>query len=116
MQILPQIAKQIDVKNSTVDFYQYEKDSITIYYFDTSDSTPPAPMVNAMAGLKILDENSKLIMINHISPDGLFPKIEENYNYKITDLEDAKVMIEFTYKTATKINTNFEDTQCAGGC
>ncbi len=34
---------------------------------------PPEPMVNAMAGLRLLDNsNKKLIMINHKTPGGLF--------------------------------------------
>jgi hypothetical protein len=116
MQALPQTAKKIEVKNSTVEFYQYEEDGVNVYYFDSGVCVPPGPMVNAMAGLKLLDKNSKLIMINHSSPVGLFPKIEENYKYKIIDLEDGRVQIEFIFKSGTKLITDFEDDQCSGGC
>ncbi len=114
MQLLPTTAKQIEVKGSTVDFYEYEEDGIKHYYFDSSETTPPGPMMNAMAGLKLVDENSKLVMINHLSPDGLFPKIQNNYDYKIIDLDDGRVKVEFTFKSDTKQVTDFNDNQCAG--
>lgn len=116
MQLLPKTAIKIEVKDSTVDFYKYMEDGVTNIFFDSSTCTPPGPMVNAMAGLKILDKNSKLIMINHLSPEGLFPKIDQNYNYKITQLDDGRVKVEFTCKENTQQVTDFTDNQCGGGC
>ena len=80
MSLLPKDAKKLELENSTVDFYEYIKDGLTFYQFDTSECGPPEPMVNAMAGLQLLDNaNKRLIMINHKPPMGLFPKIQKNY-------------------------------------
>ncbi len=60
---------------------------------------PPAPMVNAMCGLKLLDSSDKkLVMINHKPPMGLFPKIEDKYAYVIEELEDGRHKIIFGVK------------------
>ena len=59
MQLLPADAKKIEIEGATVDFYTFIQDGTTNYYFDTSECGPPEPMVNAMAGLQLLDENSK---------------------------------------------------------
>ena len=114
MQLLPQDAKKIEVAASTVDFFEYIKDGLTHYYFDTSDYGPPEPMVNAMAGLQLLDENSKLIMINHKPPMGLFPKIQQNYSYDIDELEDGRHMVTFAYKEGSSPVTDFSQNTCAG--
>ena len=76
MSSIPQDAEQIQAMGSSVDFFKTIENGLSTYYFDTSKSGPPAPMVNAMAGLQLLDENSKLVMINHKNPGGLFPKIQ----------------------------------------
>ncbi|MBU3013746.1 hypothetical protein KO488_03190 [Poseidonibacter lekithochrous] len=114
MQLLPKDAKKIEIEGSTVDFYTFIQDGTTNYYFDTSEVGPPEPMVNAMAGLQLLDENSKLIMINHKPPMGLFPKIQQNYNYEIQEIEDGKHSVIFTYKNNTKPQTDFSQNTCAG--
>ena len=87
-------AKQIEVDNSTVPFYQDENS----YYFDTSLTAVPEPMINAVAGLQLLDENKKLIMINHKIPMGLFPKIEAYFDYEVEELKDGNVKITFSKK------------------
>ncbi len=107
-------AKKIDIKNSTVDFFQFEKDGLIYYYFDTSMCTPPHPMVNALVALQLLDsENKRVLMKNHQRPMGLFPKIEENFDYKIISLDDD-YLIEFKFITGTVLNTDFDDNQCGG--
>ncbi len=51
------------------------------FEFDTSRCGPPEPMVNAMAGLKLVtDSGKKLVMINHKRPMGLLNKIGENFD------------------------------------
>jgi len=114
MQLLPNDAKKIEIEGSTVDFYTFIKDGIINYYFDTSEVGPPEPMVNAMAGLQLLDKNSKLVMINHKPPMGLFPKIQQNYTYEIEEIEDGKHIIIFTYKSNTRQQTDFSQNTCAG--
>ncbi|MBS9782393.1 MAG: hypothetical protein KGV43_01160 [Arcobacter sp.] len=89
--------EKIEVLGSTVDFFKEVKDGLTTYYFDTSKCGPPDPMVNAMAGLQLLDENSQLVMINHKSPQGLFPKIQDEYDFTEEEV-DKKVKVIFTKK------------------
>ena len=106
---IPLNAKQIEILNATVQFYK-EGDT---YYFDTSLTAPPEPMINAVIGLELLDENKKLIMINHKIPMGLFPKIDAFFDYKIDELEDGNVKITFTKKSNCIAQLDF-DTNCKG--
>ena len=106
---IPQNAKQIVVQNSSVSFYEDEN----FYYFDSSLTAPPEPMVNALAGLKLLDGSKKLVMINHKVPMGLFPKIDEYFDYEIEELEDGNVKITFSKKSNCVTQLDF-DTNCKG--
>ena len=90
--------EKIEIEGSTVDFFKGKENELTTYQFDTSECAPPEPMINAMVGLKLLDENSQLIMINHKSPIGLFPKIENNFEFKEEYLRDGRVKIIFRKK------------------
>jgi len=115
MSDLPKDAVKIAVAGATVDFYTYMEDNTTIYRFDTSMTGPPEPMVNAMAGLKLIDSADKaLVMINHKAPGGLFAKIGENYNYTVEDLPDGKVKIVFTYKPGASEQADLTQTSCGG--
>jgi hypothetical protein len=114
MQLLPSDAQKVEIAGSTVDFYKFIQDGTTNYYFDTSECGPPEPMLNAMAGLQLLDENSKLIMINHKPPMGLFPKIQKNYNYSIEEIDGGKHSVTFTFKNGTNPQTDFSQNTCAG--
>lgn len=106
---IPKNAKQIEVDNSTVPFYQDED----YYYFDSSSTAVPEPMINAVAGLQLLDENKKLIMINHKIPMGLFPKIEAYFDYEVEELKDGNVKITFSKKEKLVPKLDF-DTNCSG--
>ena len=68
---LPKDAQKIEVAGSTVDFYTYMQDNNTIYQFDTSMTGPPEPMVNAMAGLKLLDSslNTSSLLASYLYQD-----------------------------------------------
>ncbi len=114
MNLIPTDAQKIEAMGSTVDFFKAIEDGLSVYYFDTSKCGPPDPMVNAMAGLQLLDENSKLVMINHKAPGGLFPKVEADYNYEVENLSDGNVKVVFTKKTNAGGNTNFNDNKCHG--
>lgn len=113
MEILPKIAEKIEIENATVDFFKYIEDGITTYQFDTSRCGPPEPMVNAMVGLQMLKDNDKLVMINHQSPGGLFPKIVNEFDFEIEDL-DGLVKVIFTRKNGACSSTNFNSSHCAG--
>ena len=106
---IPQNAKQIEVLNATLQFFEDENN----YYFDSSLTAPPEPMINAVAGLELLDDNKKLIMINHKAPMGLFPRIEAFFDYDIEELEDGNVKITFSKKLNVQTNLDI-DTNCQG--
>lgn len=114
MSLIPNNAKKIEVEGTTVDFFTFEDKDIIYYIFDTSDSTPPDPMVNAMMGLQLLDSPKKrLIMINHSVPNALFMRISQNFEYEVNE-EDGEIKIEFRYREGTALKTDFEDNQCNG--
>ncbi len=104
--------EKIEVLGSTVDFFKEVKDGLTLYHFDTSRCGPPEPMVNAMAGLQLLDENSKLLMINHKPPMGLFPKIEGEFDFEQEELEDGNTRVIFTKKANPIASTDFSQNSC----
>lgn len=106
--------EKIEVIGASVDFFKSEDGKTTVYQFDTSRCSPPEPMINAMLGLKMLDNNSKLIMINHRAPMGLFPKIEQDFEYEVIDLENGTVKIVFTKKLDAKNVTDFTQNSCGG--
>ena len=106
---IPKNAKQIEVENSTVPFYQDED----YYYFDSSSTAVPEPMINAVAGLQLLEKDKKLIMINHKIPMGLFPKIEAYFDYEVEELKDGNVKITFSKKEKLVPKLDF-DTNCSG--
>ncbi|MCP3671163.1 MAG: hypothetical protein GY814_12170 [Gammaproteobacteria bacterium] len=113
MSSLPSDAKKIEVAGATVEFFEYEESGLTIYQFDTSMTGPPEPMVNAMAGLKMVDSPDKaLVMINHKSPGGLFNKIGENYTYESQDIDDGKIKIIFKYVAGESEKTDFSNNSC----
>ncbi|MDZ7819745.1 MAG: hypothetical protein U5K55_14545 [Aliarcobacter sp.] len=110
---IPQKAKQIDVNGATVQFFKDEE----AYYFDSSLTAPPEPMINAMVGLQLLDDKYKLIMINHKAPMGLFPKIKDLFSYELVELPNDTVKVTFIKKTNTNVNLSNVDTSCSGsGC
>lgn len=114
MSLIPQDAQKFTAMGATVDFFKTINNGLTTYYFDTSRCGAPAPMVNAMAGLQLLDENSKLVMINHKRPGGLFPKIQADFNYDVEDLADGNVKVIFTKKANADGSTNYNDNKCSG--
>ncbi len=112
---LPDNAQKVEVPGASVDFFKYEKDGVTYYQFDTSRCGPPEPMVNAMAGLKLVNSpNIKLIMINHKMPMGLLNKIEQNYNIEKEELPDGNVRLVFSYKEGESEKANLNDSHCEG--
>ncbi|WP_072679992.1 hypothetical protein [Arcobacter sp. LA11] len=113
MSLLPSDAKKIEIENSTVDFFEFVEDGSTVYYFDSSECAPPEPMINAMLGLQLLKgADKKLIMINHKAPSGLFPKIENDFNFEVSNIEDDKVRVEFNSKNYSTTNTDFSQNSC----
>lgn len=107
-------SEKISVENSTIDFFKYDDKECTYYIFDSSKLSVPEPMINAMAGLRILNKKSKLIMINHSIPLGLFTKIQKDFKYEIEEMENEIYKITFSLKKEKSKNTNFNDFNCLG--
>ncbi len=105
----------IEVPGATVPFFTYTIGETQYFEFDTSKCGPPEPMVNAMAGLKMIDSpNKKVVMINHKKPMGLLEKIGENYNIDAEDMEDGRVKLIFSYKEGESEKADLTQTSCAG--
>lgn len=99
---------------ASLEFVEFEKDGIKYYGFNSCECVPPEPMVNAIIGLKLLkNENEKLIMINHRSPMGLFPKIDGFFTYETQELSDG-VKITFSYIKDKSDKAVLNDSHCAG--
>ena len=105
----------IEVEGANVPFFTYTIEDTQYIEFDTSKCGPPDPMVNAMAGLKLLDAaNKKVVMINHKSPGGLLAKIGENYDIEEEKLEDGRVKLIFSYKAGESEAADLADNTCGG--
>ncbi|MCK4441603.1 MAG: hypothetical protein KAU90_06330 [Sulfurovaceae bacterium] len=107
--------KEIEVMGATVPFFEYKLEDTQYYEFDSSKCGPPDPMVNAMAGLKLVtDANKKLVMINHKTPAGLLNKIGENFDITNEKLEDGRVRLVFSYKSEDSEKADLNQTSCHG--
>ena len=115
MSLLPANAQEVEVSGATVPFHKYEDNGVTFLQFDSSRAGHPEPMINAMSGLQTVGMDEKLVMINSKAPMGLFPKIEEDFNFEVENLEDGRVKVVFTRRADGAVATNFEDTGCGGG-
>lgn len=105
--------ESIEVEGANVPFFTYALEENQIFEFDTSKCGPPDPMVNAMAGLRLLDAaNKKLVMINMTKPGGLISKIGENYDIETEKLADGRVKMTFSYKTGESEKADLSDNTC----
>ena len=107
-------ANPINIENATVEFLKGTMGSVTTYVFDTTQGGHP--MVNAMAGLAILEDGEQLVMLNHCAPSGLYPKISDEFNYVDQELPSGVTQITFSKKSNTNSTTDFSSTSCGGGC
>ena len=106
---------QLEVMGATVPFFTYTIEETQYFEFDTSMCGPPDPMVNAMAGLKLVDApNKKLVMINHKFPGGLISKIGENYDFERGKKDDGRVTITFSYKDGESEKADLTQNSCHG--
>ncbi len=114
MSNIPQDAVKIEVDGATVDFYKLAKDGESTYYFDTSKTGPPHPMVNAMSGLALIkNTNNKLVMINHKMPGGLFGKLEADVSHEAEDIEGGLVKVTFSSVNAG-VDSDLTQNSCHG--
>lgn len=110
-----ELKKKIEVEGASVPFFTYREGENQIIEFDTSKYAPPEPMVNAMAGLKLLDApNKKVVMLNHKKPGGLISMIGENYDIEVQDLDDGRVKLTFSYKAGESEKADLSKNSCGG--
>jgi len=108
-------AKELNIEGATVPFYEYKIKDTTYIEFDTSRCGPPEPMVNAMLAIGLIkDKNTKVIMINHKSPAGLLPKIDQNFGIEEGTTSDGKVKLVFSYKEGKSEVADLSDNNCHG--
>lgn len=105
--------ESIEVEGANVPFFTYTVEGSQIFEFDTSKCGSPDPMVNAMAGLKLLDApHKKVVMLNMVKPAGLISKISENYDIKTENLADGRVKLTFSYKAGESEKADLSDNTC----
>ncbi|SFV68396.1 hypothetical protein MNB_SV-14-285 [hydrothermal vent metagenome] len=106
---------ELEVMGATVPFFTYTIEDTQYFEFDTSKCGPPDPMVNAMAGLKLIDgSDKKLVMINHKYPGGLIGKIGENYSHTKEEMADGNVKLVFSYIAGESEKADLTQNSCAG--
>ena len=107
--------EELEVMGATVPFFTYTIEDTQYFEFDTSKCGPPDPMVNAMAGLKLIDgNNKKLVMINHKYPAGLIGKIGENYSHTKEEMADGNVKLVFSYIAGESEKADLTQNSCGG--
>ncbi len=112
---IPDNATKIEVTGATVDFFVFALGDDTFFAFDTSMCEPPEPMVNAMAGLMLIDApDKKLLMINHKNPGALFSKIGDDFDSSVTEREDGLFEIVFGFKGAVDMGDSRYTASCHG--
>ena len=95
------------------DFFENRVGELIYYYFDTSMFGPPEPMLNAMAGLKLIDSsNKKLVMFNHTIPNGLLVRVGQNYTHELEELPNGEIKIVFSYIKDETEKADLTQTSC----
>ncbi len=89
----------LEVLGASLPFYTYEDEGITYIEFDSSQSSPPEPMVNVMKGFELIAGTDKrLAMINAQEPMPLYSRIADSMTWEVEVLDSGDVKIVFTNK------------------
>ena len=87
----------LEVAGASLPFYTYEDAGITYIEFDSSQSSPPEPMVNVMRGFELIAGTEKrLVMINAQEPMPLYARIADSVTWEVEVLDSGDVKIVFT--------------------
>jgi len=88
--------KLVKIPRTTLDFYKYEKDDLTFYEFDATNSCAPEPMMNALVALEMIkDENERLVGVFFHEPTPLLQRIAKFFSYESKELENGDFRIVF---------------------
>ncbi len=86
----------VEVPGTTLPFYKYEKDDLTIYEFNATECQPPEPMVNTVRGLGLLKSTTdRLIGFFFHEPFPLYQKIPLTISHEAQELENGDFQITF---------------------
>ncbi len=91
--------EKIEVPMATLEFVKYEENGLTCYEFNATECQPPEPMVNAINGLKLLqNQNERLIGIFFHEPAPLYERVGQRFAYEAIELENGDFKIVFKLK------------------
>ena len=88
--------EKVTIPMTTLDFYKYEKDSVTYYEFDATECSPPEPMVNTMHALRLIQSDKERLVGRFFhEPTPLYAKIADYFSYEAQELENGDYQITF---------------------
>ncbi|MFT7005278.1 MAG: hypothetical protein ACJAWW_002651 [Sulfurimonas sp.] len=88
--------KLVKVPGTTLPFYMYEEDGLTIYEFNATECSPPEPMVNTIKGINLLkSEYDRLIGIFYHEPFPLYDRLPFSILHEAEELESGDFKITF---------------------
>ena len=88
--------QKVQIPRATLDFYKYEENGLVIYEFDATQCQPPEPMVNAVVGLTMLqNEKDRLVGLFFHEPTPLYDRVGNGYTHEALELENGDFKITF---------------------
>jgi len=88
--------KLVEVPGTTLPFYTYEKDGLTIFEFNATECNPPEPMINTIKGLSLLkSESYRLIGLFFHEPFPLYERIPFTISHETIELENGDFQVTF---------------------
>ena len=88
--------KPVEVEGTTLAFYEYEKDGLTFYEFNSTECNPPEPMINTIKGLSLLKSSSdRLVGLFFHEPFPLYQRIPFTISYESQELENGDFRVTF---------------------
>ncbi|WP_373004557.1 hypothetical protein [Sulfurimonas sp.] len=88
--------KLVEIPGTTLPFYTYEKDGLTIYEFNATECNPPEPMVNTVKGLSLLkNENDRLVGLFFHEPFPLYERIPFTISHEAVELDSGDFQVTF---------------------
>ncbi len=86
----------LEVPGASLPFYSYIIDGVEYIEFDSSESMPPEPMMNALKGFELISGTDKrLVMINAHEPMPLYHRIADMFSWDVDVLENGNVKVVF---------------------
>ena len=88
--------QKIEIPGATIDFFKYEEDGLTYYEFNATHCSPPEPMVNAMSGLRMLqNKDDRLVGVFFHEPTPLYDRLGGQFTHEAIALESGDYKIIF---------------------